>query len=178
MSTLTDTAQVDRGAVRAGFESFAAGDLVVFAVGFHDDATWNHRNPDSLGGIKNGIHEIVAFLVASAELTAGTLRAVPELYMSDGAGHVAVLTRIFGSVPMAAPSPTRRLSTSRSRTGRSAASTSSSATRQRSRSSGPDSLRGENDPGPWAGARSSAQVAHEGCTSVPLTRRYDAAPSR
>jgi ketosteroid isomerase-like protein len=100
MSTITDTtAQADVDAVRAGFEAVAAGDIVAFAAGFHADATWNHRNPDSLGGIKHGIEEIVGFLAASMELTAGTLRPVPQLYMPNGTGHVAVLTRISGERP-------------------------------------------------------------------------------
>ena len=100
MSTITDTtAQAEVEAVRAGFEAVAAGDIVAFAAGFHADATWNHRNPDSLGGIKHGIDEIVGFLAASMELTAGTLRPVPQLYMPNGEGHVAVLTRISGERP-------------------------------------------------------------------------------
>jgi ketosteroid isomerase-like protein len=100
MSTTTDTtAQADLEAVQAGFEAVAAGDIPAVAAGFHADATWNHRNPDSLGGIKHGIDEIVGFLAASMELTAGTLRPIPELYMPNGAGHVAVLTRISGERP-------------------------------------------------------------------------------
>jgi ketosteroid isomerase-like protein len=100
MSTITDTtALADVEAVRAGFDAVAAGDIVAFAAGFHADATWNHRNPDSLGGIKHGIDEIVGFLAASMELTAGTLRPVPQLYLPNGAGHVAVLTRISGERP-------------------------------------------------------------------------------
>ena len=100
MTTLTSTAaEADVQAVRAGFEAVGAGDIAAFAGGFHPDATWNHRNPDSLGGIKHGVDEIVAFLGASMELTAGTLRPVPELFMPDGAGHVAVLTRITATRP-------------------------------------------------------------------------------
>lgn len=99
MSTSTDTAHADVQAVRAGFEAVAAGDLVAFSDGFHHDATWNHRNPDSLGGIKNGIDEILGFLAASMERTGGTLRPVPQLYMPNGAGHVAVLTQISGERP-------------------------------------------------------------------------------
>lgn len=100
MSTMTDTtAQAEVEAVQAGFEAVAAGDIVAFAARFHADATWNHRNPDSLGGIKHGIDEIVGFLAASMELTAGTLRPVPQLYMPNGEGHVAVLTRISGERP-------------------------------------------------------------------------------
>jgi ketosteroid isomerase-like protein len=100
MSTITDaTAQAEVEAVRAGFDAVGAGDIPAFAAGFHPDATWNHRNPDSLGGIKHGIEEIVDFLAASMERTAGTLRPVPQLYMHDGEGHVAVLTRISGERP-------------------------------------------------------------------------------
>lgn len=100
MNTMTDTtAQADVDAVRAGFDAVAAGDIVAFAAGFHPDAWWNHRNPESLGGIKHGIDEIVAFLAASMELTAGTLRPVPQLYLPDGNGHVAVLTQVSGKRP-------------------------------------------------------------------------------
>ena len=102
MSTTTDTnprAETEVEAVRAGFDAVAAGDIEAFAACFHPDATWNHRNPDSLGGIKHGIDEVVGFLAASMELTAGTLRPVPQLYMPNGAGHVAVLTRISAERP-------------------------------------------------------------------------------
>ena len=85
--------------MRSGFEAAAAGDLVRFASGFHPAATWNHRNPDRLGGIKSGVDQIVAFLGESFQLTAGTLRPVPQIFMSDGAGHVAVATRISGTRP-------------------------------------------------------------------------------
>lgn len=100
MTTIT-TANTDPDvqAVQAGFEAVARGDLAAFAADFHADATWNHRNPDSLGGIKQGVEEIVAFLVKSMDLTAFTLRPVPQLYMSDGAGNVAVGVRITGERP-------------------------------------------------------------------------------
>lgn len=70
-----------------------------FAALFHPDATWNHRNPDRLGGVKHGVGEIVAFLGQSMTDTAGTLRPVPELIMSDDDGHVAVLTTISAERP-------------------------------------------------------------------------------
>ena len=89
----------DVGAVRAGFQAVAAGDVAGFAAMFHADATWNHRNDDRLGGVKAGVDAIVEFLGESMELTAGTLRPVPEIFMPDGAGHVAVLTRISGTRP-------------------------------------------------------------------------------
>ncbi|MGO4596938.1 nuclear transport factor 2 family protein [Terrabacter sp. 2RAF25] len=92
-------AAADIQAVRAGFEAVRMGDLAAFAAGFHADATWNHRNPDRLGGVKHGIGEILSFLGASMELTSGTLRPVPELFMPDGGGHVAVLTRITATRP-------------------------------------------------------------------------------
>lgn len=98
-TTGTDQSTDDVAAVRAGFDAVAAGDLPGFAAGFHPDATWNHRNPDRLGGTKDGIDAILGFLVESVQLTAGTLRPVPQLFMSDGAGHVAVLTRITADRP-------------------------------------------------------------------------------
>jgi hypothetical protein len=30
-----------------------------FAARFHPDATWNHRNDDRLGGVKEGVDAIV-----------------------------------------------------------------------------------------------------------------------
>ncbi len=95
--TITTLADVDL--VRSGFQAVANGDMAGFAAVFHPDATWNHRNPDRLGGVKAGIDAIVGFLAESMELTAGTLAPIPQLFMSDGAGHVSVLTRISGSRP-------------------------------------------------------------------------------
>jgi ketosteroid isomerase-like protein len=97
--TRTTTAAADVDAVRSGFAAVAAGDMAGFAAKFHPHATWNHRNDDRLGGIKHGVDEIVAFLGESMALTSGTLRPVPEIFMPDGAGRVAVLTRISGTRP-------------------------------------------------------------------------------
>jgi uncharacterized protein (TIGR02246 family) len=85
--------------VGAGFAAAAAGDLPGFAAVFHPDATWNHRNDDRLGGIKEGVEAIVGFLAESMELTAGTLRPIPERFLGDGPDEVAVVTRISGSRP-------------------------------------------------------------------------------
>jgi len=93
------TANADVDVVRSGFESVGAGDMAGFAAMFHSDATWNHRNDDRLGGVKEGVDAIIGFLAESMELTAGTLRPVPEIFMPDGAGHVAVLTRISATRP-------------------------------------------------------------------------------
>ena len=98
MSTTT-TISTDVDAVRAGFAAVAAGDMAGFAAMFHPDATWNHRNDDRLGGVKEGVDAIVGFLAESMQLTAGTLRPVPEVFLPDGDGRVAVLTRISGTRP-------------------------------------------------------------------------------
>jgi ketosteroid isomerase-like protein len=98
-STSLGTAAADIDIVRAGFAAVAGGDLPGFAAKFHPDAIWNHRNDDRLGGLHVGVDAIVAFLVESMTLTAGTLRPVPEIFMPDGAGRVAVLTRISGTRP-------------------------------------------------------------------------------
>ncbi len=93
------TATTSTDVVRAGFEAFGRGDLAAFAEQFEPDATWNHRNPDRLGGIHAGIDAIIAFLQESGRSTAGTLRAVPTAMMADGDGHVCVLTRVSGTRP-------------------------------------------------------------------------------
>jgi ketosteroid isomerase-like protein len=96
----TDTAAgADVAVVRAGFEAFATGDLAAFADMFQADATWNHRNDDRLGGVHHGSDGIVAFIAESGQLTAGTLRAVPEAFMADGDGRVAVHVRVSGTRP-------------------------------------------------------------------------------
>jgi ketosteroid isomerase-like protein len=41
----------------------------------------------------------MAFIGESAQLTAGTLRAVPETFMGDGAGNVAVFVRVSATRP-------------------------------------------------------------------------------
>jgi ketosteroid isomerase-like protein len=93
------TAAADIEAISTGFRAVAAGDLPGFAAAFHPDATWNHRNDDRLGGIKHGVDAIVQFLVESIELTTGTLQAVPEAFLPDGRGQVAVVTRVTGTRP-------------------------------------------------------------------------------
>lgn len=98
---MTASTSTDAGIalVRAGFTAVANRDLAAFAAVFHPDATWNHRNPDRLGGIHRGSDGIVAFLTESMELTAGTLRPVAETIMSDGAGCVVALMRVSGTRP-------------------------------------------------------------------------------
>ena len=97
--TTTTTPHADVTVVRSGFEAFANGDIAAFAAMFHTDATWHHRNDDRLGGVHRGSDGIVAFLTESMRLTAGTLRPVPQSFLTDGAGQVAVLTRISASRP-------------------------------------------------------------------------------
>ena len=95
-STVTPT---DTDVVLGGFRAVGAGDLGGFAAMFHPDATWDHRNDDRLGGLKRGVEEIVGFVAESVELTAGTLHPVPETFLTDGAGHVAVVTTIHADRP-------------------------------------------------------------------------------
>jgi ketosteroid isomerase-like protein len=99
MTSTTTSTSSDVAVVRGGFEAFGSGDLAGFAAMFHPDATWNHRNPDRLGGVHDGIEAIMDFLEQSGQLTAGTLRAVPGSYMPDGEGRVAVPTRVSGTRP-------------------------------------------------------------------------------
>jgi ketosteroid isomerase-like protein len=99
MTTTQTAAGSDIAVVRGGFEAFAKGDTPAFAAMFHDDAIWDHRNDDRLGGVKHGRDAILEFIGESGRLTDGTLRAVPEAIMADGEGRVAVLTRVSGTRP-------------------------------------------------------------------------------
>jgi ketosteroid isomerase-like protein len=99
MTTTTTTAASDVAVVRALFEAFAHGDLEAFADRLDPTATWHHRNDDRLGGIHRGREGITAFLGESAQLTGGTLAAVPNAIMADGEGRVAVLVQISGRRP-------------------------------------------------------------------------------
>ena len=96
-TTTASAAEAQAAVVRSGFEAFAKGDGPGFAAMFAADATWNHRNDDRLGGVHRGRDAIMAFLAESGQLTAGTLRAVPERYLGDGQGLVAVTTRVSGT---------------------------------------------------------------------------------
>jgi ketosteroid isomerase-like protein len=93
-ATLTDT-----DVVRAVFQAFADADPAALDGLLHADATWHHRNDDRLGGIHRGRDAIMAYLAQSAQLTAGTLRAVPQSLMADGQGRVCVLVRLTAARP-------------------------------------------------------------------------------
>ncbi len=97
---ITDTAAAtDVTVVRSVFEAFRNRDLAAIGDLFHDDATWNHRNDDRLGGVHHGSDGVVAFMAESAQLTAGTLRPVPQSFMADGEGRVCVLVQVSGTRP-------------------------------------------------------------------------------
>ena len=100
MTTSTKTATViDTDVVRAFFQAAAGADLAALARLLHADATWHHHNDDRLGGIHQGSAAVMAYLAESAQLTAGTLSAVPQLLMADGEGHVTVLVRLGATRP-------------------------------------------------------------------------------
>ena len=95
-STATST---DVDVVRAVFGAFASGDLAALSDLLHPGATWHHHNDDRLGRIHRGSAAVMAYLAESAQLTEGTLRAVPQLVMTDGEGHVSVLVRLSATRP-------------------------------------------------------------------------------
>jgi ketosteroid isomerase-like protein len=92
-------ADEDVGIVRSVFDAFASRDLAALSTLFHQDATWYHRNDDRLGGRHRGSDGIAAYLAEAAQLTAGTLRPVPQSFMPDGAGRVCVLVQVSGARP-------------------------------------------------------------------------------
>jgi ketosteroid isomerase-like protein len=97
--TTSTIADQDVGLVRSIFDAFASHDLAALSTLFHEDATWHHRNEDRLGGRHQGSDGIAAYLAEAAQLSAGTLRPVPESFMADGAGRVCVLVQVSGTRP-------------------------------------------------------------------------------
>jgi ketosteroid isomerase-like protein len=97
--TTSTTTFTDADVVRAVFQAFADADLGALGGLLHADATWHHRNDDPLGGVHRGSAAIAAYLAQSAQLTAGTLRAVPQSFMADGQGRVGVLVRLSAARP-------------------------------------------------------------------------------
>jgi ketosteroid isomerase-like protein len=98
-SPATASTPADADVVRALFGAFASGDLATLTDLLHPDATWHHHNDDRLGGIHRGSDAVIAYLTESALLTDGTLHAVPQSVLADGAGHVAVPVRLSASRP-------------------------------------------------------------------------------
>jgi len=98
-STASPSTAPDVDVVRALFGAFTSGDLAALTDLLHPDATWHHHNDDRLGGIHCGSDAVIAYLTESALLTDGTLHAVPQSVMADGAGHVAVPVRLSASRP-------------------------------------------------------------------------------
>jgi len=98
-STETATTATDADVVHAVFQAFADADLAALGGLLHADATWHHHNDDRLGGVHRGTGAITAYLAESAQLTAGTLRVVPQSYMADGQGRVSVLVRLSATRP-------------------------------------------------------------------------------
>ncbi len=96
---MTPSTRTDTDVVRALFQTFADADLAALGGLLHADATWRHRNEDRLGGVHRGSDAIIAYLAQSAQLTAGTLRAVPQSVMADGQGRVCVLVRLAATRP-------------------------------------------------------------------------------
>jgi len=97
--TTSTTTFTDADVVRAVFQAFADADPGALGGLLHADATWHHRNDDPLGGVHRGSAAIAAYLAQSAQLTAGTLRAVPQSYLVDGQGRVGVLVRLSAARP-------------------------------------------------------------------------------
>jgi ketosteroid isomerase-like protein len=95
----TDTSTADAAAVGSMIKAFANRDLAAVADAFHEDAAWNHRNDDRLGGVHRGSDRIIAFIGESAQLTAGTFTVEPQSIFTDGAGHVCAIVRVTGTRP-------------------------------------------------------------------------------
>jgi ketosteroid isomerase-like protein len=99
MGSASTVTAADADVVRAVFQAFAGVGLAALGGLLHADATWYHRNDDRLGGVCHGSDAIMAYLAESAQLTGGTLRAVPQSFMTGRQGRVCMLARLSASRP-------------------------------------------------------------------------------
>lgn len=97
--TTDTTTQTSVDTVRKLFGAIKERDFATVGGLLRSDATWNHRNQDRFAGIHDGPAEIASFMRESFELTTGTLQPVPEAFMADAEGRVAVLLTLHGRRP-------------------------------------------------------------------------------
>jgi hypothetical protein len=162
----------DVAVVRSGFEAFAKGDVAGFAQMFHADATWQHRNDDRPGGVHRGTDGIMSFLAESGQLTGGTLRAVPQAFMADGADASPCSSRSAAGARTAARSTSRRSCSSASAATACAPSTSTSETRRPWRRSGRSACQSEERTRifTWRSLWSTSSLKPSSTTSDSATR--------
>ncbi|MEY9931258.1 ketosteroid isomerase-like protein [Catenulispora sp. GP43] len=83
--------------VRRGYEAFNKGDVDTLREIIARDCV-QHVGGDSLAsGEFKGVDAMLAYYARLAELTGGTFRAAPELFSTDGNGHVIVVHRLTGT---------------------------------------------------------------------------------
>lgn len=77
--------------VRRGYEAFNKGDVDTLRQIIANDCVQHVGGDSQVSGEFKGIDAMLAYYGQLAELTGGTFRAVPELYSTDGNGHVIVV---------------------------------------------------------------------------------------
>lgn len=77
--------------VRRGYEAFNKGDVETLRQIIARDCVQHVGGDNLASGEFKGVDAMLAYYGRLAELTGGTVRAEPELFTTDGTGHVIVV---------------------------------------------------------------------------------------
>jgi ketosteroid isomerase-like protein len=83
--------------IRRGYEAFNKGDVDTLRQIIARDCVQHVGGDSQASGEFKGVDAMLAYYGRLAELTDGTFRAEPELFTTDGNGHVIVVHHLTGT---------------------------------------------------------------------------------
>ncbi len=89
----------DVATVQAGYAAFGRGDMPALVALFAPDVTWERGDSDRFAPAYHGVEAVLGYFAESAALSAGTLKVEPQIYTTDGQGHVVVVSRTRATRP-------------------------------------------------------------------------------
>ena len=84
--------------VRQAMEAFNRGDIAAMGELAHPDFTYTVRGQASVSGVHRGWEAMAAVLARIMELTAGTMKATPEVVLADD-NNLLMYQKVTGSRP-------------------------------------------------------------------------------
>jgi len=88
------TAAANADLIRRGYDAFARGDIPAALDVFHPDITWHVPGRSPLSGDYHGHPGVLEFFGRCQQLSADTLRVVPEEFFLGGGDRVVALCTV------------------------------------------------------------------------------------